>query len=151
MAGANHNEQRIQQSSQPTENQEKQEKLPIKKTDDATITTGEVAQEKEKVSKHGEVSVKPSPLILQQQLQIHDEDTASTFWEKHDKNTTGSDPEVKRIPPSPSEVTLSTVSNSISIAFTSAQMEEICNLMRLHIDLRFLEFQNHDGHRRQRA
>ncbi len=90
-------------------------------------------------------------MILQQQLQIHDDDTVSTFEEKHDDGRISSDPKGKGIPPSPSKVMPSTISNLTSIALTPAQMELLGNLMKLHIDEHFSEFQNQHRNDRQRA
>ncbi len=81
-------------------------------------------QEKEKENQQGEVSTRPSQLILHQQLHIYDDDKISTFCEKQDEDTTSSNQKLKWIPPSPMEVTPSTISNSTSIAFTPAQMEQ---------------------------
>ncbi len=93
-------------------------------------------------------TMRPSPAILQQQLQIHDNNTVSTFREKQDDDTIGSDPKGKRILPSPSKVTPSTISNSTSIALTPEWFEQLGNLMKLHMYKCFLEIQSQDGNQR---
>ncbi len=74
----------------------------------------------------------PNPRDLQQQ--IHDNDTVSTFGEKQDDDTIVSNPKGERSLPSPSKVMPSTISNSTAITLTPEEIEQLGNIMKVHID-----------------
>ncbi len=66
--------------------------------------------ENKKGSTNTKENTRSNPMFLQQQLQIHDDDTVSTFWDgKQDDDTIGRKYQRKWAPRSPSEVTPSTL------------------------------------------
>ncbi len=111
----------------------------VKDADKELNLENKAAKEKEGKMNSKNTSTRTSLVILQQQLQIHDDDMVSTFQEKQVDDTIGSNPKGKGILLSPNEVTPSTISNSISIPLTSEQFEQLGNLMKLHIDKHFSE------------